>query len=409
MKREDLFEAIGEADPDLVADSHRTILHWKRYLGAAAACLVLVGSLALWKGAPHAPLGEPSVESPNANHSSVSAPALDASNLEIPSIEFKTPETVSQTMYDIALPEGHFFCDMTPQDMGSLFGLEALDSIGQYAITGQVIYDGNGDPWAVNLYNVGEETTFHVELAPGHLPYECVVVEAEDFAMDYNGTALSALVIGDRYQLSGLYEGTETVGFRAESSDKAALEELAQLAFGRDTGLRLSQLHTDDIPQWRCEQLEEAAARAEEGFGQFLPTNIPERFTFSMAYRELGQNRDYLILDYETSGIYGYLSISVEKVYGELPMIDPDLPETYDRSDYDHGGEPIPEAYYDTWSQGVFRQEDVTPERVAARCCIDPEGAKSCDLRVLYPDGTLVSIYGGITAQEAYDLISQIG
>lgn len=413
MNRNQLFEAIGEVDPELLAKSRTKVIPWRSITAAAAACLVLVGSLALWKSNP--PKGvHHTAEAPSYGVSpidptdvpSAEAPAPDNAAPNPPPIDFKTPKSVTQSAYDIALPEGHFFHEMTPEEIGSMFNLEQLGSLMGYPLTGSVIYDGNGDAWEVFL-NGGENGEFYAEFSPEHLPFDCCVVQDVGFVVDYYGIELTALEMNGRYEISALYEGSETVGFRASGTDKAALEALAYRIAVLSHDLKLSPLHTDEVPEWRSERMDEATARAEAGFAEYLPVSVPDRFTFDMAYRELGQGRDYLAVDYRTDDdVYGYAEIMVQKIHADFPRIDPERPETYDRSDYAHGGE-VPEEYQDTYDRGVFLAADLTPERVAARCCIDPEGYKTCELRVLYPDDTLVWITGGITPEEAWQIVSQ--
>ena len=322
-------------------------------------------------------------------------------------ISFQKVDLLPQTQQDYALPDGYFFYTMTARDIGALWSLDAMDSLDGYRLSGQVIYDGNGDAWSVTVDGQSETGVFQLRLAPGRLPYDCCIVQAPEYEQDYNGTAITALEVDGTYYLSALYEGAETVGFRADSADAAVLEHLAALSFDPDGGLCLRQLHTDQVPDWRSEKLDEAAARAEEGFGTYLPTTVPERFAFRMAHREMGQDRDWLTVDYESEN-YGYLEITVHKRYGDLPVIDPAAPETYDRNWYP-SGDKVPDAFWDTWSNGVFLQQDLTEQTVAARCTVDDEGYAWCVLRVLYRDDTLVEVTGRITAQEAWELIDQIG
>ena len=420
MNRNQLFEAIGEVDEELLEQSQKKVIPWYRWAGAAAACLVLFSAFGIWKLRTPAATESPAYSIPSAAKAEDmpeqaapgdcgEAPAAEALEPEAPPIEFKAlTEDSEARCYDIALPEGYFFHDMTPEEMGSMFGLEWLDNLAGYPLIGSVIYDGNGDAWSVTLFTE-EGTDFCAEFSPDHLPFECVDVRDKGFVIDYYGVPLTAFEMNGRYEISALYEGGETVGFRARCSDKAPLEALAYQIAVESHDLKLSPLHTDEVPAWRNERMDEATARKEEGFAPYIPTVVPARFTFNMGYRELGQDRDYLILDYngDDQQFYGFMSVHIQKIYEDVPIIDPENRISYDRSDYYASG-LVPDEYYDTWSFGAFRASDLTEDLVASRCRIDPDGVFDCDLHILYDDGTLVSIMGGLTAEEAWQIVSQL-
>ena len=76
-----------------------------------------------------------------------------------------------------------------------------------------------------------------------------------------------------------------------------------------------------------------------------------------------------------------------------MRVVDPEKPETYDWNRY---GVPwTAYAAQENWltiEAPVFRIEDLTPERIAARVHAGDEGLSMCRFGVLYGSGVLVEI-----------------
>ena len=199
-----------------------------------------------------------------------------------------------------------------------------------------------------------------------------------------------------------------------EEEDAACLCTQAANTFAV-TKLYLDSLlvYGGEIPDWGSERPTWEEAMADEKFGDYVPTDVPSGFTFENAWREWGQNRNYLFLRW--TGYYTNISIDIwdASTWGDFPITDPADREKYDVSLYTIPyADSVPEEYQQEFGRPVFAIEDVTPEVIAARMrWVDDDSGDvdswRGDFSVYYESENVVVQYDldGVTPQEAYDLI----
>lgn len=414
MKQEDLFRAVGGVDDALIEEFETEKPHdrkWMRY-GALAACvcLVAVGGL-LWLRPNRAPAP---VETPTVSAPSVSAEAPTPTAPEHPA---PTPiDTLPKLAYaegggelaaDIALPDGYFYRPLTQEAMASIWGLKTLSwegllpsesysELGGISLEGELTYDGTGRVWLAAIRGTVADSKFLITLSPEQVPVTCIAYDGGDATCEIYGTPVTALRFGDHTEITFLRgEGESAVGMRLETNDPSeAVEELftriVSQSLRPDGVLQLDQLKTDEIPEWRSETLTEAQARAEAGFGEYLPETLPAGYAFEAAYRELGENRNYL----SASWFYGYdnLSVTVYKDGDVRGLVHADEIEKYDEDYYGKEKPDVPEEYWESWQSPIFYAEELTMEVIQRRVSEVDMGNVYTHFGVLYPDGTVVHV-----------------
>ena len=342
----------------------------------------------------------------------------------LPKLHFRSPSG-SGSADSIALPEGYFYRDMTEEQIASLWSMDAaeLAETGMFSdltLIGQIIYDGQGVPWQVEVRGKNEDTAekLFLRLSPDRLPPECVA-GMEQWTNNVYGTAVAAhrrkTTESEEgagrwdYDADFLHVGAQTVGMRIEllSYDSAAAEErIERIVYYslREDVLRVLQLTTEEIPMWFSENPSEAEAYAEEGFAEYLPTMLPEGYIFSGAWREKGEDRDYLTVEWT----YGtqYISVHIDALPGEVTPVDIDETEAYDLRCYNSTDKPDPpQKYWGIIENPVFRAEDLSEEVIDARLYRYPDETEDqADFQVLYNTGALVRIHGRGTAEEIWQL-----
>ncbi len=353
---------------------------------------------------------------------------------ELPKLTFTKGDNGATAALDIAPPKGWFVLEPSMETFAAVLGqrellhFEGEDVCRYYDVSAEVIYGGDGTVWIASLTGRDRETgydVFHVELSPDGLPPACM-----PFNGDESCTVWGTPVRAGMYRLKGneyggrtvteyvatfVREGEETVGARINvtMADAAAGEELMTRIVSQllrpEHVLMLAPLAPAEIPEWRSEQLtEENAARAEEGFGAYLPTALPEGFRFSGAWRELGQDRDYLSMEWEWGEYFCF--VTVNRLPEDPVPVEIDNPASWDLHLYNSVDKPNPpEEYWDSVACPVFRAEDVTPEVIEKRLYAYPKDKKSrAEFCVLFPDGVQVRWYGCGTVEEIWTALCSI-
>ncbi len=403
MKPEELYEAIGGVDDALLAEfeeqQKKRPQPWKRW-GALAACAVLLLGGGLWlrpwsvAERPTEPT-EPSAASTAATQtpSEAEVPPLSA----LPELVF-TDEGYNMAA-DIAYPDGYFIRSLTAAQIAAIWGQETLSWEGvSPEISGQVIYDGTGMPWIVQLTAVQDGQTLYLELSPERLPPQCVVLE-DGGTCEFYGTAVRAFRSETYATVDFLRgEGETAVGVRLTLEPVSeALEALATRAVSQslrpEGTLALLFLQTEDVPVWRSEALDETQAYADASFGAYLPRALPEGYAFSDAWREQGEDRDWLSVNW-LDGWNGQLNMTLSHPETVSALVHADQPEAYVWDYYGAEKPDVPEQYFETWTEPVFYRDEVTPEVLFSRIHGTDE-AGSCTARfgIREADGTLLRIY----------------
>lgn len=428
MKQEDLFRAVGGVDDALIEEFETkkpSGRKWVRY-GALAACVCLVaagGLLWLRPNRKPTPVETPTVSAPTV---SVSTPTTSAPELPAPT----PPEALPQLRYaegggylaaDIALPDGYFFRPLTEEAMASIWGLKTLSwegllpsevysELGVISLEGELIYDGTGRVWLATINGAVADSKFFITLSPEQVPVTCIVYDEGDSTCEIYGTPVTALRFGDHTEITFLRgEGESAVGVRLETNDTSeAVEELftriVSQSLRPDGVLQLDQLKTEEIPPWRSEILTEEQARAEAGFGEYLPETLPAGYAFEAAYRELGEDRNYL----SASWCYGYdnLFVTVYKDGDVRGLVHADEIEKYDKDYYGEEKPDVPEEYWDSWSSPLFYAEELTMEVIQRRVSEVDMGNVYTHFGVLYPDGTVVRVSTAADEEELPTLLA---
>lgn len=335
----------------------------------------------------------------------------------------------------IAYPDGWFSADLTRAEMVELLsGPGAEDAPWSlywagYDITGRAVYDGEGNLWQLWLNGVSRDNDrngFTLTVRPGDYPLTDMV------APDQTSTELNGVTVygskGGRYgwddsgEMGYIYEitmmsGDAGLNFEArqlEEEDAAFLCTQAANTFA-GTKLCLDSLlvYDETVPDWGSERPDWEEAMADEKFGDYVPADVPDGFTFDGAWREWGQNRNYLFLRW--TGYYTNISIDIwdASTVGDLPITDPADREKYDVNLYTIPyADSVPEEYWQEFGRPMFAIEDVTPEVVAARMrWVDDDSGDVDSWRgnfyVYYESENVLVRYDldGVTPQEAYELI----
>lgn len=423
MKRDSLFRAVGEVDDALIEDFENAApqrRHWGR-VGALAACVCVVaaGALVLFSGG-NAPL--PAQDTPPQPTATTALASADETQPGLTPLSALPQLSYAEgggelaadiALPDIALPDGYFFRDLTDEALASIWGMETLSWEGYdpsaLDLQTELIYDGTGRVWRAIINGTLGESNFTLTLSPERVPSTCIIYEGGTTCEIY-GTGVTALRCGDHIEITFLRgEGESAVGVRIEAYNTTAetedvLTRIVSQSLREDGILQLDQLKTDDVPAWRSEKLTEPQARAEEGFGEYLPDTLPAGYGFEAAYRELGEGRNWLSAtwckDYED------LSVTVDKCADLRALVHADEVEKYDRDYYGTDKPDVPDEYWESWSSPIFYAEELTKEVIARRVSESDMGNVYTYFGVLYPDGTVVNVTVSAPETELWQLLA---
>ena len=423
MKRDSLFRAVGEVDDALIEDFENAApqrRHWGR-VGALAACVCVVAAGAIvWLSGGNAPLPvQDTPPQPTATTALASAdetqPGLTPLSA-LPQLSYAEGGgelAADIALPDIALPDGYFFRDLTDEALASIWGMETLSWEGYdpaaLGLQAQLIYDGTGRVWRAIINGTLGESNFTLTLSPERVPSTCIIYEGGT-TCEFYGTDVTALRFGSHIEITFLRgEGESAVGVRIEAYNTTAemedvLTRIMSQSLREDGILQLDQLNTDDVPAWRSEKLTEPQARAEEGFGEYLPDTLPAGYGFEAAYRELGEGRNWL----SATWCRGYedLSVTVDKCADLRALVHADEVEKYDRDYYGTDKPDVPDEYWDSWSHPIFYAEELTKEVIARRVSESDMGNVYTHFGVLYPDGTVVNVTVSAPETELWQLLA---
>lgn len=335
----------------------------------------------------------------------------------------------------IAYPDGWFEEQLTRAQMVELLGGPGAEDapwslywVG-YDITGKAVYDGEGNLWQLWLNGVSrsnEHNGFTLTVRPEDYPLTDMIAP-DQTSTELNGVMVYGSKSGrygwdDSGEMGYIYEitmmsGEAGLNFEVRQVEEEYAEYLCTQAANTFavTKLYLDSLlvYGGEIPDWGSERPTWEEAMADEKFGDYVPANVPDGFTFEGAWREWGKGRDYLTLNW--SGYYTNLSIDIRDAdtWVDFTLTDPADRERYDVSLYTIPyGESVPEEYWQEFGRPVFAIEDVTPEVVAARMRWVDDDSGDVDgwrgnFSVYYESENVLVRYDldGVTPQEAYDLI----
>lgn len=391
MKKEDIFRAVGGAEDKFIeefAQDKPKRRPWRGILAAAACFCLLLGGLVYFQPWRSAPTEPPVMQNMPSETGKMTDPAesvnpsvaLDA----LPELTFA--EGDGQLSMDIALPDGHFTRTLTSAQVASIWGVDALD----WDCEATAIYDGTGRIWIATVQLITAQGEVSIQLSPEILPPRCIVYDGGATCEVY-GTEVTALRLDNYTEISFLRgEGESAVGVRIEATgaDETLLTQLVAQSLREDGALQLDQLRVAEVPAWRSEALTETQIYDEAGFGEYLP-QAPAGFAFESAYREMGEDRNYLSVTWCRD--YDSLSVTVDKQHDGRGLVHAEQVERYDKSLYESGLD-VPEEYWDSWQRPIFYAEEVTMEVLLRRAAAVDMGNSLATFGVLYPDGTVVRI-----------------
>lgn len=479
--------ALGESAPAEAAPQKRSFFGGRRFdFGTLAACAVLfVGIGAGWlmtgpQSARHgpdvvAPLQsvQPSEPAESENVLAVEptlkpaegAPALDATDTgafrlmenqvkthfyALPALNFVDASGATEVAASIALPEGSFEVGLTLADLQKVFwGKDGKpeelnpDSDlpwalywGGCTVWARAIYDGEGELWQLTVHGEREGDEFTLTIAPGHLPYQCVVLENRDEATrDVNGVAVTSwyqsydrdgddkdeVVCTSEFMANGYGVRFQNMG--APQVTGEAYDRDASIYFNTlfvrqalsDGGLYMDELaHNENIPNWRSQQYTTLGkARMEEAFAPYLPETAPYEgkgeFNGWLQYQEGSYNHMWV----HWLKNYDYVEVAVYLPEGEGGFdytdepVDVNVPESYDWRLYDIPiCDNVPEEYQMSFSKPTFRARDMSLEIVKARMHPHDTGGEICSFYVLHENGVVVGYNcSGVSAEYVWSLV----
>ena len=392
---------------------------WAFSLAAGAACCLV--ALGLWLARSSGATPEQKVEA-----ATMSTPQSTASStptsppLHLPELQYSTGG--NEIAAAIAFPDGHFQEDLTPGDLALLFGETGWWEELGWTLSGHAVYDGQGQLWQVFLSGSRENDagTSSLALAPNHLPPACVVAEPQGIN-DVWGTEVSATQ--NRYDCDGdsieetcytlTFLREEVLGARLELQDEdrergqAMVEGILSRLLDPQRSVSLDFLTPEEIPAWRYERLTMEEARQEPDFAAYFPEHIPEDFQPEEAWLDMGQGRYSLRLCWSRGS--NTISVCINRM-AEVPasqFADLQEPASYDLRLYPiPRGDSIPDLYWDSIQDPVFRAEDVTQALLEAR--VDPilaEEKTHFQFQILHADGVLVQYSLDVSLTELWAMV----
>lgn len=360
---------------------------------------------------------------------------------ELPELVFSKSPSDMMMEADIALPKGYFFYDMTVEDIASIWGQNELNWEGlgitdEYDLTGRIIYDGTGTVWEATIRgNVpGTEDNgfplFTLTMSPDGLPPECVVLDIKRHTCQIWETPVDAFRVpasGEGsygyYCIRFVRQEPEVIGMKiefrvpAEQTQEAEdlMTRLVSQSLRPEESLQLKQLAAEDVPEWKSGLITEDEMRQEEEFIAWLPKTLPEGWYLDRAWRELGQDRNYMTIEYHRTSENStmerdYIDWTITLTDEEPEMIDVMKPETYAFGLYGSFNE-IPDKYWDNMMSPVFAREDVTLNILQARenASESSHERPGINLSILYrgdsDENVLVRVSGMAYAWEIWEMI----
>lgn len=384
----------------------------------AACCLVALG-LWLVRG-PGAILEQKTEAAATPTPQSTAPSAPTSPSPRLPALQYSSSS--GEMAANIALPDGHFQEDLTTEDLTLLFGETGWWEDLGWTLSGYAVYDGQGQLWQVFLSGSREEGTgnYCLALTPNQLPPACVVAEPQGIN-DVWGTEVSATRTrydcdGDSveeacYTLTFLRE--ETLGARLELQDEdgeagqAMIDGILSRLLDPQRSVSLDSLTPEKIPAWRYERLTLEEARQEPDFAAYFPGPIPHGFQAEGAWLDLGQDRYSLSLCWSRGS--ETISVCINRM-PEAPasqFADLQEPASYDLRLYPvPRGDSIPDAYWDSVQDPIFRAEDVTRELLEARAdFIADEGKTHFQFQILHAEGVLVQYSLDLSLTELWAMV----
>jgi hypothetical protein len=392
----------------------------RRY-AAAFACLavVLIGIYAipqLMNNVTPMPGETPSVSQPSKD-----APVSDASGKY--TLYFNKAD--SQATDKIAIP-GHFWQELTDEELKAVF--PSLTETHNITATANF----QSDECGASLFDIDAHAVSasglktYIQLAPGNVVLD-YGFDVETKTSDVLGTAVTAgyfetkpnskglrnVIYFASFKLSGLGYYAELGG--AEAEKETLKEEFTMLigALIKGGTADISVFHPA-IPELRNDRLSLDEARTDADFGEYLPQNVPSRFTFESVVRFINQKSNYL----SALWINGMGNIH----WRVSPLEEDDkvrITSVADTKNYDLALYPIPRAesvpreLREIVENPIFRIEELALDTVRARTyeAQDTGDISGPRMRfsVLYGD-TLVELnVKGASAEEIFDILQQIG
>ena len=249
----------------------------------------------------------------------------------VPGYDYHYPDCTGSDVVigDYAYPEGWFMELLSAQEIiNVLGGTDAvpwtLDWTG-FGLSGTVIYDGEGNPWRIEIIGQRGEDTLHLELWPGREPFRDLIYD-EAAVTEVDGVDVTTYSLyydrdGDdtkEYTYHADYfDGAIGVDFTCTSKDQSAAARLASLVVGHK-GFTADGLTTPaggqhmDLGTARLYGSGELTLGEayQQALAAYLPDRsaLPDGFTFESAHWHFDEVEDSLSILW----CRGYDTVSVK-------------------------------------------------------------------------------------------------
>jgi len=394
----------------------------------------------------------------------VAAGPADASKLMFPMIagvDYADATNTPEAAPAIIFPKGSFAVPLDKEDIQKLFwgpeGKPAMDNPktdpgdfplmlmnwAGYIISGEAMYDGNGDLWELRVWGTKGEDSFTLRAAVGQLPPTCVVLKSTVTtnvigaevsgwyqSYDHDGDDAVEHICTSQFVANGVgfrFTNVGSGGMTAGTDEATGLggaklfNQMVVTQLCHTDGFYLDQFaHNDNIPSWAEENydtLAQAVAGAENfafnhpeaDFLSYLPTQGPEgfgEFHARLSYQEEVRKTFFV------RWTKGYDDVEVDVHLPEGGEVFPDpvdinVPESYDWRLYDGAiCDVVPEEYQGNFYKPAFRAQDMSLEVVKARMRDKDTGGESCNFWMLHDNGTAVGYScSGVSAEYVWSLV----
>lgn len=424
MNSRELYREIGRIDVDFIEEAGEKKKKKRHgYFaagGAVAACILLGVAGIVWQQGDFR-RNKPQTDD-RAEATQMKSEYETGSTQEQYPLEFR--EISGMMEADLCIP-GHFWEKVTDEELEHICaGLKAVSDYITPML--EAHYDGEGTlQFVEGQMETTSGGTLYLQIAPGKVVMDCIIETDEEKISEIRGVEVNA----------GCYEnaGTQTTvyiaEFRMDDVDyyielTGGEQEYTMLPVLIDAIICGGKADFDvlnpAIPKWREESPTQEEAYKDEEFGQYLPKEIPEGFSFEWASRiyyegtETREETNYLCASWQNGmdSVYFHISYLTEQDRERITS-------AADMTNYDLNLYPIPRAesvpdeLYEIVENPIFPIEELSEEVVNKRAYRAEDAGDTDGYRmgfsVLYPGDVIVEINAkGINPLRMYQMLKEI-
>lgn len=432
MSKEKLFRGIGFIDDELIDEAAEMNekrglrITWQTAAACAAAAVLITAAATLPWGGRNDLTVSPSDPQPEQPQTSIVSPT-EQSNENSPGADryalVLNTAGAELARADIFL---HFTIELNEEQKNAVF--PGINPLG--ALQATAAYDKNGQPVRIYAGFISGENAFfqqgmeaNIRIYPGaQSPVIDYIFDIEPCPSYINGNEVIAGQYKNEYEDETVYfasyasdDAAYYIEMRGGKAEKAALPAIIERLMSGKADMCC--LENPVIPELRSDELNEQQAYSEADFGRYLPDISVNGLKFESGRRYIDQNENYLRVlwsQWETQG-YDELFITFSTIddSDRNRIVSVDSIELYDLSFYPiPRAESVPDELWDVINAPIFKAEEITLDAVTARTEYfeEPgdEGARA-SFSVLYGDILMDISSKGLSAQEIYDIIIQVG